>query len=88
MSGKIKMSLIPVLLTLGLAQAGAAFAAERITGTVVDPGAVSGRSATVPFSISLPSSASESSRSCPSAPPSTAHTTSGTGGAGATGAGA
>lgn len=35
----------------GLAQAGAAFAAERITGTVVDPGGMSGRSATVPFSI-------------------------------------
>ena len=48
MNGRIKTSLIAALL---LTQAGAAFAAERITGTVVDPGAVSGRSTTVPFSI-------------------------------------
>ena len=46
-----KKSLIALMLALGLAQAGAALAAERITGTVVDPGAVTGRSATVPFSI-------------------------------------
>lgn len=47
---RIKTSLIAAMLVFGLTQAGAAFAAERITGTVVDPGA-SGRSATVPFSI-------------------------------------
>ncbi len=46
---QIKTSLIAVMLAFGLA--GAALAAERITGTVVDPGAVSGRSSTVPFSI-------------------------------------
>ncbi|MFP5289026.1 MAG: hypothetical protein ACLGI9_25030 [Thermoanaerobaculia bacterium] len=49
MNGRIKTSLIAAMLVLGLSQA--AFAAERITGTVVDPGAVSGRSSTVPFSI-------------------------------------
>ncbi|MEA2564183.1 MAG: hypothetical protein QOH06_5687 [Acidobacteriota bacterium] len=48
---RIKTSLIAALLALGLTQAGAAFAAERITGTVVDPGATTGRSTTVPFSI-------------------------------------
>lgn len=46
---KIKTSWIAAMLVLGLSPA--AFAAERITGTVVDPGAASGRSATVPFSI-------------------------------------
>lgn len=48
---RIKTPLIGALLALGLAQAGAAFAAERITGTVVDPGGTTGRSTTVPFSI-------------------------------------
>lgn len=47
----IKRSLIALMLVLGLIQAGAAFAAERITGTVVDPGGTTGRSTTVPFSI-------------------------------------
>src|SRR5262245_5596762 len=47
----IKRSLIAAILVFGLAPGSAAFAAERITGTVVDPGAVSGRSTTVPFSI-------------------------------------
>src|SRR5688572_5792626 len=51
MNARIKTSLIAAMLLLGLTQAGAAFAAERITGTVVDPGAATGRSATVPFSI-------------------------------------
>lgn len=51
MNGRVKTFLIAAMLILGFVQAGATFAAERITGTVVDPGAVSGRSATVPFSI-------------------------------------
>jgi hypothetical protein len=52
MNGReIKTSWIAVMLVFGLAQADAAFAAERITGTVVDPGGTTGRSATVPFSI-------------------------------------
>jgi hypothetical protein len=42
---------IPAILALGLVQAVAASAAERITGTVVDPGGVTGRSTTIPFSI-------------------------------------
>ena len=47
----LRMSfLLFALLILGLAQAGSAFAAERITATIVDPGAAP-RSSTVPVSI-------------------------------------
>ncbi|HWM93894.1 MAG TPA: hypothetical protein VN493_24260 [Thermoanaerobaculia bacterium] len=52
MNGKgIKTSLIAAILAVGLAQAGGAFAAERITGTLAVPPGTPGRATTLPVSI-------------------------------------
>ncbi len=48
---RIKASLTAALLVLGLAQAGAAFAAERITGTLAVPPGTPGSATTLPVSI-------------------------------------